>query len=128
VATFSARLAVGFAMFLAIAEVVRNWGDWGFWPFWVVDYIAVSLLLFGGLRRLRGGGAALVWLAGGWGFTCAMFYMSFFSHIEHLSQQDHGPIDQLPLTITIGLLFLITIAGFISALASATRSRGVASR
>lgn len=34
-------LALPFALFLGIAEVVRNWGDWGFWPFWVVDYVTV---------------------------------------------------------------------------------------
>jgi hypothetical protein len=115
----SARIALGFAVFLAVAEVVRNWGDWGFWPFWVVDYIAVSLLAVGALRTLRGGGASL-WLAGGWGFTCAMFYMSFFSHVAELradaNATDHGPIDHARLTITIGALFAITILGFALAL------------
>jgi len=36
-----------FAVFLGIAEVVRNWGDWSLWPFWLVDYICVGLLVWG---------------------------------------------------------------------------------
>lgn len=113
----AARLAVGFAIFLAVAEVARNWGNWGFWPFWVVDYIAVGLLLYGARQALRPAPyGSTVALAGAWGFTCSMFYMSFFSHIEHLDQPDHGPFDQLPLTIVIGLLFAITICGFVMTL------------
>jgi hypothetical protein len=115
----SARIALGFAVFLAVAEVARNWGNWGFWPFWVVDYLAVALLLTGAVRTLRRG-AASTWLSGGWGFTCAMFWMSFFSHVEQLradaNAPDHGPIDHWRLTITIGVLFAITIAGFALAL------------
>ena len=72
---WSARLAIGFAVFLALAEVRRNWGDWGYAPFWIVDFIAVALLLYGGVRTLRRGArAGLPALAGGWGFACAMYY------------------------------------------------------
>lgn len=109
------RLAIGFALFLAVAEVVRNWGDWGYWPFWVVDYIAVALLLVG--ARLASRPAAtrrMAPLAGAWGFTCAMFYGSFFSHLEMLSRQeaDHGPVDHTALTVIIGVLFALTVVGF----------------
>ena len=72
----SAYLALAFGVFLFIGEVVRNWGDWQWWPFWVVDYIAASLLIFGGQRALKTG--TVRWLTGGWGFTAAMFWMSFF--------------------------------------------------
>ena len=115
----SARLAIGFAIFLAIAEVVRNWGSWGYWPFWVVDYLAVALLATGGVRTLRTQTASL-WLSGGWGFTCAMFWMSFFSHVEALradpNAADHGPVEHGPLTAIIGCLFALTILGFARAL------------
>ena len=123
----SARLALGFAIFLAAAEIRRNWGDWGYWPFWVVDYIAVALLLVGWRKALsrpapRGAGI----LCGAWGFTCAMFYASFFSHMEHFGEPDHGPDDPVALTITIGVLFALTIVGFGLALAGAA-ARGAKS-
>lgn len=117
--SFGARLALPFAACLGIAEIVRNWGDWGFWPFWVVDYIAVALLLWGwwSVRRSQVGASAA--LAGGWGFTCAMFYMSFFGHLSQLDSPDHGPIEHRELTVIIGFLFAITIVGFASALRAA---------
>ena len=110
------HLALPFAVFLAAAEVVRNWGDWGFWPFWVVDYLAVGLLLVAwrGSRRERAGASA--WLAGAWGFTCAMFYMSFFSHIAALDRPDHGPIERTMLTVIIGALFGVTVVAFVCSL------------
>jgi hypothetical protein len=121
----SARMAIGFAIFLALAEVARNWGDWGFWAWWVVDYIAVALLAYGGWTTLRAGArAGLPPLCAGWGFACAMFYGSFFSHVQRISEPDHGPFDQVPLTITIGVLFLVTITGLLLSLMAA---RGQAS-
>jgi len=116
----SARLALGFAIFLALAEIRRNWGDWGYWPFWVVDYIAVVLLLVGWRRAVsrptpRGVGL----LCGAWGFTCAMFYASFFSHLQHFGEPDHGPDDPIALTVVIGVLFALTIVGFALALVGA---------
>ena len=113
----SAKLAVGFAVFLGVAEVVRNWGDWGFWPFWVVDYLAVGLLLAGAHGTLRSARAAQSpLLPGAWGFTCAMFYGSFFGHVAALRENpnaaDHGPIDHARLTWTIGVLFALTVVGF----------------
>ena len=110
------RLALPFATFLGLAEIVRNWGDWGFWAFWVVDYIAVGLLLWGWLAVRRGQAGAYSVLAGGWGFTCAMFYMSFFSHLAQLGSPDHGPIEHRALTAIIGILFAITVIGFASTL------------
>lgn len=121
---FSARLALTFGLFLAVAEIRRNWGDWGYWPFWVIDYIAVGLLLVGWRTALskptaRGPGI----LCGAWGFTCAMFYGSFFSHLEHLHEPDHGPDDPVRLTIVIGVLFAFAIAGFALALVGAGKGR-----
>jgi hypothetical protein len=110
------RMALPFALFLAVAEVVGNWGAWGFWPFWVVDYIAVALLLWGWHAARSGQPSGVSLLAGAWGFTCAMFYMAFFGHLEDLERPDHGPIERRPLTLIIGLLFAITIVGFASSL------------
>ncbi len=113
----SAWMAAAFGIFLAVAEVARNWGDWGYWPFWLVDYIAASLLLLGAWRTLRAtSGRDLRLLPGAWGFTCAMFYGSFFSHIQTLSEPARGPIEHLPLTISIGVLFAATIVGLMLSL------------
>ena len=126
----SARLALPFALFLAVAEIVRNWGDWGYWPFWVVDYIAVALLLWGWWSAKQRQVTAPAALAGAWGFTCAMFYMSFFGHLSQGGSPDHGPIEQRELTVIIGILFAITIVGFASALNGAPmpHSQGEAAR
>lgn len=62
-------------------------------------------------------------LCGAWGFTCAMFYASFFSHMQHLGAPDHGPDDPVQLTIVIGVLFAFTILGFALALVGAGSAR-----
>ena len=119
----AAWMALAFGIFLAIAEVVRNWGDWGYWPFWLVDYIAAALLLYAGWRELQPGPRSDPrFLSGAWGFACAMFYGSFFSHVQNLGEQARGPVEHLPLTISIGVLFGVTIVGFILSLAHPSRS------
>jgi hypothetical protein len=110
------HLALPFAVFLGMAEVVRNWGDWGFWPFWVVDYLAVALLLVAWRGVRLGNVGASAWIAGAWGFTCAMFYMSFFTHIAQLDLPDHGPIGHTTLTTIIGALFALTVFAFVCSL------------
>lgn len=113
----SAYLAIAFGVFLFIGEIVRNWGDWQWWPFWVVDYIGASLLIFGGQRALNTG--TVRWLSGGWGFTAAMFWMSFFSHVESLRAGDaetNGPIAESPLTVIIGIMLALALAGLLMAL------------
>ena len=125
----SARIAIAFGVFLAIAEVVRNWGDWQPWPWWVVDYIAVALLLYGGRAALPGRPQRNVTpLCGAWGFACAMFYGSFFSHLEALNEKGTGPIESHTLTLTIGVLFAITILGLALAIAGSRRELAGASR
>lgn len=115
----SAVLAVLFGVFLAVAETARNWGNWQWWPFWLVDFIAAAFLVTGGmlvLRRMRGGSQVL---CGAWGFTSAMFYMSFWSHIEHIHEAAEGNLAQGPLTTIIGILWGITIVGLLLSLLSA---------
>jgi hypothetical protein len=114
-ARLSVALALPFAVFLGIAEIVRNWGDWGLWPFWVVDYLAVALLVWGwrDATRARPGGRAV--LAGAWGFTCAMFYVSFFSHL-YWAGPPGGPVDSRVLTVLVGILFAISAIAFVSIL------------
>lgn len=116
----SAYTAITFGIFLSVAEAYRNWGDWQWWPFWAVDYAAALLLIIGGGMVLRG--RAKHWLTGGWGFTSAMFYMSFFSHVERLrgeAGRAYGPDGSLTedsLTQAIGLMLAIALLGFIASL------------
>ena len=113
----SACLAIAFGIFLFFGEFARNWGDWQWWPFWVVDFIAAALLIFGGQRALKTG--TLRWLAGGWGFTASMFWMSFFSHVENLRVQGeatNGPIEESRLTQIIGVMLILALLGLLMAL------------
>ena len=113
----SAFLALAFGAFLFIGEFARNWGDWQWWPFWLVDFIAAALLIFGGQRALKTG--TLRWLSAGWGFNAAMFWMSFFNHIDNLRIQrfeHNGPIDESRLTTIIGVMLAIALLGLLMAL------------
>jgi hypothetical protein len=122
---FAAWLALAFGTFLAVAEAVRNSGVVQWWPFWVVDYIAVFLLI--------GGAAAVLWrpserglpvLTAGWGFACAMFWMSFFGHVaevfgdgtEVARTNAESAVDEPALTIIIGVLFAVTVVGLVTSL------------
>lgn len=116
----SAILAVAFGLALAVLEVARNWGHWEWWPFWVVDYVAAALLVTGGVGALRRGGSS--WLTGGWGFTCAMFWMSFFGHYEGLMKAASPDPHEQRLTLIIGLMFVLTIIGLALGLGGSRRS------
>src|SRR5512145_370089 len=87
-------LALVFGAFLAVAELARNWGAWQWWPFWLVDFIAAGLLILGAISALGRSPRGPVLLAGAWGFTSAMFYMSFWSHIESFDQPATGNVSQ----------------------------------
>ena len=51
-----------------------------------------------------------------------MFYMSFWSHVEHIHEVAEGNFEQRPLTIVIGVMWAITIVGFVLAVASSRRA------
>lgn len=130
---FAARLALGFAVFLAVAEVMRNSGTVQWWPFWVVDYIAVGLLLWGAAAVLWTPAAkrGLAILTAGWGFACAMFWMSFFGHVDEVLRSGvavditnaQSAVDEPVLTIIIGVLFAITVLGLATSLLAEVRDK-----
>lgn len=127
---FAAWLAIGFGIFLGVGEAVRNAEKLQHWPFWVVDYIAVALLLWGGVTVLRGSGArAWARLASGWGFATAMFYMSFFGHLAEMNDaaaiartNAESAINEPMLTIIIGAMFAVTVLGLLTTLSSRTNA------
>jgi len=117
----SAWLAIVFGLALAVLEAVRNWGDWQWWPFWTVDYVAAALLVVGGVTAIRRG--PIHWLTAGWGFACAMFWMSFFGHYEGVLKlgAQVGAREQR-LTLIIGVMFGLTVLGLVTALAGRRRA------
>jgi hypothetical protein len=118
--TISAWLGIIFGVLGAVLEIPRNWGHWEWWPFWTVDYVSSGLLIAGGSLVLRGRTAR--WLAGGWGFACAMFWMSFFGHYGDLMKAGvAADPHERRLTTIIGVMFLVTIVGLLSALFAKSR-------
>ena len=123
----AAWLAIVFGALLSVLEALRNWGDWQWWPFWTVDYLAAALLVAGGALALRSRNTAV--LTAGWGFAAAMFWMSFFGHLDGVrrSAAAADPTDTR-LTTIIGALFAITIIGLVLSLASGLRASPVSRR
>ncbi len=98
-------------MFLVFGETRRNWGAWGHPASYAFDYLfAVLLVLFGALC-LRGWRAARVALAVTWALTIALFTYSFQGHVRSLDRPTTGPIPHLELTLWIGALDLLALAG-----------------
>ena len=119
---FLAWWSIGWAIFLAVGEVGRNWGDWQWWPYWVGDLIASALLIIGGWFALRPGRKwGLGPLVGAIGVCAAGGYDSFFGHLASIDQPVNGPIPQVPLTAIIGVLFALAVLSFVAALILAVR-------
>ena len=108
----SPRFALGFGIFLAVAETARRWGSWPFLPFLLDDWIAGLFLVFGAVRSLRNWAAGRPYQAAGWAFTSGMMYGSFFSHLEHWSEPpEAGWIPHGALVGIIGVLFAMALSG-----------------
>jgi len=86
--SFFARpiFALGFGVFLALAETVRRWGNWPFLPFLLDDWIAGLFLVYGAVKSRRDWAHGRPIQAAAWAFTSGMMYMSFFGHLEHWSR------------------------------------------
>ncbi len=110
---FGAWIAVAFGVFLVFGETRRNWGAWGHPASYAFDYLFAVLLVLFGAFTLRGQRFARVALAITWALTIAMFTYSLQGHVRSLDQPDPGPIPHLELTIWIGALDLIAIAGLV---------------
>ncbi|MFN4023431.1 MAG: hypothetical protein ACK4MQ_01245 [Hyphomonas sp.] len=107
----SAYIALIFGPYLAISEIVRNWGDWPGWPFWLAHFIAAGTLTYGALRSLVQGSSRL--LSGAWGFTTGIFWVSYFTHAEAVAR---GAAGEERLTLTIGVMLLIALTGLLMSL------------
>lgn len=111
---FSRTAAIVVGMLAPLLETVRRWSTWRQNPPALFDDYLIGLLLLGGvwaLRRdpLRG----RILLAAGWGFTCAMAYVSIFGQ---MAANRAGVVDPAPIS---GLWVLaIKIAGGVVAAAA----------
>jgi hypothetical protein len=79
---FSRRAALIIGILAPVLETVRRWNTWRLDPPALFDDYLIGALLLGAIwiyrfDRLRG----RILLAAGWGFTCAMAYVSIFSQI-----------------------------------------------
>ena len=81
-----------------------------FLPMLLVDYIAIGLLLFGGVRSLQTGqGAGL--LCGAWGFTFCLNYRALFWRVEVLMNEGGTPTLET-MTQVLAALLLVSMAAF----------------
>jgi hypothetical protein len=95
-----------------------------FLPMLIVDYIAIALLLFGGLRSLQtGAGAGL--LCGAWGFTFCLNYRALFWRVEVLLRGDGTPVLET-MTVVLAALLVVSLAAFAVTLALCNPSKQAA--
>lgn len=95
-------------------ETIRRWSTWRQNPPALFDDYLIGLLLLGGVWMLRKDPLrGRILLAAGWGFTCAMAYVSIFGQ---MAANRAGVVDPAPIP---GLWVLaIKIAGGVVAAAA----------
>jgi hypothetical protein len=109
--------ALGFGVFLALAETARRWGNWPYLPFLLDDWVAGLFLVYGAVRSRRDWASGRPYQAAGWAYTSGMMYMSFFGHLEHWSHPpEAGWVPHGALVGIIGLLFALALCGLGSTL------------
>lgn len=111
--TFSRRLALVVGVFTPLAETIRRWHQLGqpsAWPMWFDDLLLGGFLLYAAWRTGRDPRSGQSYLAGAWGVTAGMAYVSFFGQLQRLSEPDPAPIGAAWVVGIkgIGLLLAIT--------------------
>lgn len=84
-----------------------------FLPMLIVDYIAVSLLLYAGFRSLQSGHAPGL-LCGAWGFAFCLSYRTLFWRVEVLLQGGGDAPMRIQAWILAGALVISVIAFAVS--------------
>jgi len=114
---FSAYLAIMYGIGLISFETLVNWGQWQWWPFWLVDYVAATLLILGGIATLNNRTYGSRLLCASWGFALGMMWMSLSGNISEGTDPDRaGRVVGLYVTLIvtsiaislIGLLLAMT--------------------
>jgi len=117
----SAWVGIVFGVVLLLGETRRNWGDWGHWASYTFDYLFAVLLIVFGMLILKGRAWGRALLIASWVLTIALFTYSFVGHVRTLDEPTYGPVPHPRLTIVIGALDLVAVAGLVLALASFRR-------
>ena len=119
----SPRFALGFGIFLALAETIRRWGNWPFLPLLLDDWIAGLFLVFGAVRSRRDWATGRPYQAAAWAFTSGLMYGGFFSHLEHWAQPpEAGWMPHGALVAIIGVLFAMALMALASTLRTSVRA------
>jgi hypothetical protein len=86
----------------------------------IVDYIAVSLLLYGGYKSLQTGDAAGL-LCGAWGFEFCLNYRAFFWRVDRtISGTSEGSAAIETTAYVLGCLLVVSLAMFLITIYLAT--------
>ncbi len=109
-----AVVSIVLAIIHFVAETVWHFAYGQYLPMLIVDYIAIGLLLYGGVRSLQTNNAAGL-LCGAWGFTFCLNYRTLFSRLEEI--QGGNTLQRLGVEATVlgtalfltGALFLLTL-------------------
>ena len=116
-------IAIIFGANLIFGETLRNWGEWPDWKSYAFDYLfAILLVVLGiGVRYTRY--VALSLMVPIWSLTIFLFTWSFTGHIKHIDEPTYGLISQVPLTIIIGVLDIVAIAGLMFAIIAIVKTK-----
>ena len=85
-----AILSISLALLHFVGETIWHFKFGQFLPMLIVDYIAVSLLIYGGIKTLKSN-KAIGLLCGAWGFEFCLNYRTLFGRVDKLlSGVGHG--------------------------------------
>lgn len=93
-----------------IGETLWHFKFGQFLPMLIVDYIAISLLVYGGIRVLQSD-QAIGLLCGAWGFTFCLNYRSLFGRVDKIL--DGSGVGNPAIDTTAYVLAVLLIASFI---------------
>lgn len=131
--TFFARpmLAIGFGAFLICTETCRHFesllalpGSWVSLP--IHDWVAGTLLVYGGGRSRRDWGTGHAYQVAGWAFCASLLVEAFSGHLEDwlANVPAEDGISERALVIIIGALLAVSLCGLVSTIARVPRYEG----
>lgn len=116
---FSRCLALCLGIAVPLVETARRFhqlADYHVWPLWLDDWLIGGFLLLGVWRTKNDAAEGQAFLAGAWGFTCAMVYASFFSQLAELNVPDPSGVSPTIVVTIKGLGLLLSVAALIGTL------------